>query len=185
VDRLTNPVWYSLNLLQKNIMPSKKISEENNTAPHFLTLTVKNWYYLFDRHNRWDILLDSLCYCQKQKELKIFHWVFMLNHVHLIVQSDNLSGFLCDFKKFTSKRLKENIIATEPNVLELFLDEEGNYSFWQKTNMPIALETEKVFHQKANYIEHNPVRKGYVDEPEHWKYSSAHKMKLLHLDCFH
>jgi putative transposase len=48
-------------------MPSKKISEENNTAPHFLTLTVKNWYYLFDRHNRWDILLDSLCYCQKTK----------------------------------------------------------------------------------------------------------------------
>jgi putative transposase len=71
----------------------KKISEEKNTAPHFLTLTVKNWYYLFDRHNRWDILLDSLCYCQKQKGLKIFHWVFMLNHIHLIVQSDNLSGF--------------------------------------------------------------------------------------------
>jgi putative transposase len=27
--------------------------------------------------------------------------------------------------------------------------------------------------QKIEYIHHNPVRCGYVDEPEHWRYSSA------------
>jgi len=27
--------------------------------------------------------------------------------------------------------------------------------------------------QKPDYIHHNPVKRGYVDQPEHWRYSSA------------
>jgi hypothetical protein len=27
--------------------------------------------------------------------------------------------------------------------------------------------------QKVEYIHQNPVRRGYADEPEHWRYSSA------------
>jgi hypothetical protein len=27
--------------------------------------------------------------------------------------------------------------------------------------------------QKVAYIHHNPVRRGYVDQAEHWRYSSA------------
>ena len=27
--------------------------------------------------------------------------------------------------------------------------------------------------QKLDYIHHNPVKRGYVDQPEHWRYSSA------------
>ncbi|MEJ2304415.1 MAG: hypothetical protein P8Y14_23050 [Anaerolineales bacterium] len=30
-----------------------------------------------------------------------------------------------------------------------------------------------MMHQKIEYIHHNPVRRGYVDESEHWRYSSA------------
>ena len=39
--------------------------------------------------------------------------------------------------------------------------------------MPIWLETEKVYQQKAYYIEGNPERKEYVSSPESWIYSSA------------
>jgi len=31
---------------------------------------------------------------------------------------------------------------------------------------------EKLF-QKIEYIHHNPVRKGFVEDPENWTYSSA------------
>ena len=27
--------------------------------------------------------------------------------------------------------------------------------------------------QKINYIHYNPVKRGYVDEAKHWRYSSA------------
>ena len=32
--------------------------------------------------------------------------------------------------------------------------------------------------QKIEYIHDNPVRRGYVDAPEHWRYSSARNYVL-------
>ena len=91
-------------------------------------------------------------------------------------------GFVRDFKTFTSKELKKNIVETEPNILKLF-EENGSYQFWQKTNMPESISNEEFYREKANYIEQNPVRKGYVRSAEHWVYSSANKDEcLLELD---
>lgn len=91
-------------------MPSIRINKGLRDGVYFLTFTGKRWYYLFDRHNRWDILLDSLKYCQENKGLIIYNWVLMLNHIHLIAKSDDIIGFVRDFKTFTSKELKRNII---------------------------------------------------------------------------
>lgn len=155
-----------------NHMPSIRVSQANNNGIYFLTMTVLNWYYLFDRHNRWNILADSLMWCIDNKNLKVFAYVFMLNHIHLIVDSTDIAGFIRDFKKFTSKQIKQNLVNTEPQVLSLF--EVGtSYQFWQKTNMPLLIETEKFLVQKINYIHNNPVRKHYVEKPEYWYWSSA------------
>ncbi|MDO8142373.1 MAG: hypothetical protein Q6358_12815 [Candidatus Brocadiales bacterium] len=82
-------------------MPSVRISKEFTSGIYYLTFTVKNWYYLFDRHNRFEILADSLKYCQKHKGLKLYAYVFMLNHIHLIAASPDMIAFVRDFKKFT------------------------------------------------------------------------------------
>lgn len=102
----------------------------------------------------------------------------MLNHIHLIVKSADVIGFVRDFKTFTSKELKNNIVTTEPNILKLF-EENGKYQFWQKTNMPKLIAKEEFYITKAIYIEQNPVRKGYVREPQDWVYSSANKEESL------
>lgn len=154
-------------------MPSIRIERELNNEMYFITFTVHNWYYVFDRHERFGVLADSLRYCQKHKDLKIYAYVFMINHLHLIVQSEDVSGFVRDFKRFTSREIMKNIIATEPDVAELFARKNNYYEFWKKTNMPILIETDTFFHQKLDYIHDNPVRKDYVSEPEHWFYSSA------------
>jgi len=39
-------------------MPSVRISKEFTSGIYYLTFTVKNWYYLFDRHNRFEILAN-------------------------------------------------------------------------------------------------------------------------------
>ena len=44
---------------------------------------------------------------------------------------------------------------------------------WQDGFHPIAIETVKFFQQKLNYLQENPVRKGFVEKPEHRMYSSA------------
>jgi REP element-mobilizing transposase RayT len=154
-------------------MPSRRISEELNTGIYFLTMTVYRWYYLFDRHNRWELLAHSIRFCQKNKGLKLHAYVFMLNHIHLIVASDDVAGFVRDFKKFTSKQFKINLEQTEPQVLSLFIDSKGHYQFWMNTNAPKKIEQGEFYRQKIEYIHNNPVRKNYVVKPEHWLWSSA------------
>lgn len=44
---------------------------------------------------------------------------------------------------------------------------------WQHHNQPIELWSNEVIDQKVAYIHMNPVESGFVDEAEHWRYSSA------------
>jgi len=38
---------------------------------------------------------------------------------------------------------------------------------------PKLIQDEAMMMQKINYIHDNPVKRGYVDEAKHWRYSSA------------
>ncbi len=163
-------------------MPSIKINKNNPGGSFFLTLTVKNWFYVFDRHNRWEIIADSLEFCRKNKNLKIFSFVFMLNHIHLIVMSDDMISFVKSFKTFTSKEIHKNIIKNEPSVEKLFIDDKNVFSIWKSNNMPKIIESEKFLFQKMEYIHNNPVRKRYVNKPEDWYWSSANLCCKLKID---
>jgi putative transposase len=44
---------------------------------------------------------------------------------------------------------------------------------WQEGSHPQEIYDEKMLIQKIEYIHNNPVDRGYVDDPEHWRYSSA------------
>jgi putative transposase len=140
-------------------MPSIRVSLQFNQEMHFATLTIKDWQHILAKYKRWDILANSLQYCQKHKHLKIYAYVFMTNHIHLIIKSLDVSGFLRDFKKHTAYELMKNIKINEPELVRFFKNND-HYSIWEKTNMPKMIESEDFFLQKKNYIEENPVRKG-------------------------
>ncbi|WP_415228798.1 hypothetical protein [Psychromonas sp.] len=38
---------------------------------------------------------------------------------------------------------------------------------------PELIQNEAMMLQKIEYIHHNPVKRGYVDQAVHWRYSSA------------
>lgn len=163
-------------------MPKDRISTLCNNGCYFITPTIWNWYYIFDRHNRWQILADSIKYCQEHKNLEVYSYVFMLNHIHMIVKSPDVSGFLRDFKQFTSRMMIKNIAENEPNVLELFKIGDNNYRFWKDDNKPKLIEDKKFAMQKVNYIHNNPVKKGYVLAPEHWAWSSANPYSQIKIE---
>jgi putative transposase len=165
---------------KKNRKNMPRIHKSNNDKMFFVTLTIERWYYIFDRHHRWEILLEALKFYQRKSNLKIYSWVFMLNHIHLIFRSDDAIKFVNSFKSYTSKQLIENLHETESKVLELF-EKDGKYKIWQADNFPEIVVSEKFYLQKAKYIIENPVKKGYVNYPEDWKYSSASKIQLIEL----
>ena len=156
-------------------MPSIRINKNLCDQIYFVTFTVINWYYFFDRFERFKILEESFFYCQKNKRLKIYAFVFMSNHLHFIGSAENLSVVICDMKKYLSKKFKQNIKQNEPHLLKEF-KRNGKYRFWQKTNYPKLITSENFFQQKVDYIHNNPVKKIYVSRPEDWRWSSANKM---------
>jgi REP element-mobilizing transposase RayT len=163
-------------------MPSIRIPKDAALGFYFLTFTVRNWYYIFDRHNRFDILASALRHCKDKKGLGLHAYVIMLNHMHIVVSSRDTIGFVRDFKSHTSKVLLRNITATEPDVLKLFEVEGGGYELWARTNMPKAIENERYLLEKVEYVHNNPVRKGYVVRPEHWVWSSANPSSEVPVD---
>ena len=50
---------------------------------------------------------------------------------------------------------------------------ERAYQFWQEGVHPELIQNDAMMRQKIEYIHQNPVERGYVDRPEHWRYSSA------------
>jgi putative transposase len=49
----------------------------------------------------------------------------------------------------------------------------SEYQVWQEGSQPKQIQTDEMMRQKLEYIHNNPVKRGYVDNPLHWRYSSA------------
>ena len=159
---------------------------ENQNSLHFLTMTTVGWIDIFSRKCYRDMLIDSMKYCQKEQGLYIFAYVIMTNHIHCIwlTPNGNLSNVVRDFKKYTSAMIIKKIIdengESRSDWLKIVMDyhakfnhNNSNYQLWQNGNHAIELESPQFINQKLNYIHLNPVRAAFVNEPEHYIYSSA------------
>ena len=163
-------------------MPTLRTSKTLPNAIYFCTLTVIEWIDIFTNASYFNILAESLCFCVGNKGLKLYGYVFMTNHIHLIFSTERghaAEAFLRDFKKWTTKSIVGQL-ENEPrryikNLLSttIFKKRTNAMQIWQSSNFPEMIESEQFFLQKLNYIHMNPVRKGYVARVEDWEYSSA------------
>ncbi len=154
---------------------------------YFLTTTVVNWIDIFTRDRYRTIVLDSLSHCVQHKHLTLHAWVLMSNHLHWIASAPedvNLSDVVRDFKKFTSYAIVQSILndggeSRRDWMMNLFgfagtrNTSNTRYQVWQNGSHAEALFSPKVFKQKLDYLHANPVRAGWVDRPEDYRYSSA------------
>jgi len=146
---------------------------------YFITCTVHQWVDVFTRSEYVEILLESLRYCQREKGLKVYAWVVMSNHIHLIVSSDGerLSDIIRDFKKFTSskiyKAIEQNERESRRSWLTWLLNKDGRIWFWEAGYHGEEIFSEGFCNSKVDYIHMNPVRAGIVEKEEEYIYSSC------------
>ena len=153
---------------------------------YFVTLTVVDWIDIFTRRIYSDLIIENLTYCQQNKNLNIYAYVIMTNHIHVVanVEEGSLSDVLRDFKTYTSKELVK-LISDNPSesrrdwMLNAF-EKAGRYNplnihhqLWQNGNYPVLLYTPEVIDQKIDYIHENPVKAGFVGSAHEYWYSSA------------
>jgi putative transposase len=154
---------------------------------YFCTDVIVGWQYVFTSPEFFEAIIDSLKYCQAEKHLLLHAYVIMPNHMHTIISASegNPSSIMRDFKCYTSKRISELLNeSSNDRLLGYFRtvarnEKRGNnYKIWQSGSHPVMIDSGEFFDQKLDYIHNNPVAKGYVDLPEHWKFSSARNYLL-------
>jgi len=149
---------------------------------YYVTFTIIDWLPLFIDSEPTQIIVDSLQFCIREKGLRINAYVIMPNHMHMIAfdrkfDNERLQQTLTDFRKFTGRKLADhvdnNLSASLAEAIRRIELEDRERRVWQSGWHAEGLAGENFWKQKMNYIHENPVRKGYVRLPEHWRYSSA------------
>ena len=106
--------------------------------------------------------LEIIGDCKKRFSFKLYHYVLLNNHIHLLLQIGE-KGSVSEILKYIN-----GVYAGWYNRAN---NRKGH--FWQDRFGSKTVEAENYFLRCAIYIELNPVRAGLVKRPSDWKYSSA------------
>ena len=149
---------------------------------YYVTFTVVEWLPVFINEAACKVITDSLNFCIKNKSLGVSAYVIMPTHTHAVLfevefNTERLKHTLDDLRKFTGRQLLDYSMKHLPRCFtEVFhknagLDRERR--FWQPTQHPVGISSEKFWKQKLGYLHYNPCRKGLVLRPEDWRFPSA------------
>ncbi len=148
--------------------------------PYFMTCTIVGWLPVFTRPEAVDVVFDSWRYLQREREFRLFGYVILENHLHLIASAPELSAVMQSFKSYTARRILDllerhsaKVLLRQLRALKLRHKTESHYQVWQEGSKPKQIRNEDMMRQKLEYIHANPVKRGYVDDAVDWRYSSA------------
>lgn len=165
---------------------SSKYKIRDQSKVYFVTFTVVQWVDVFTRRHYKDLVLDSIRFCVQNKGLELYAYCLMTNHLHMLVgtEKEPIEYIMRDMKRHTSKYLYELIEndAEESRTKWMcwIFQRAGQqnpannaHQLWQQGFHPIQINNTQMLSQKLDYIHYNPVEAGFVDEPQHYLYSSA------------
>jgi len=146
--------------------------------PEFYTATILEWKHLLKPDKYKDTVIETLRFLVTGERMRLFGFVIMSNHLHLIWQP--LGQYLPkeiqhSFMTHTGQQIKLDLEKNHPAVLSRFKvnAKDRQYQFWERNSLGIELYTHAVFIQKLDYVHYNPVKAGRCQLPEEYHYSSA------------
>ena len=152
----------------------------------FYTATILEWQKLLKPTKYKQIIIDSFAYLVKEGRVKIYGFVIMDNHIHLIWQGTDMYSLKhtqLSFMKYTAQQIKFDLEKNHPKVLSRFYVEakDRKFQFWERNALAIDIMSHNVFVQKLNYIHFNPVRANLCEQELEYEFSSAkHYQELEH-----
>ena len=94
--------------------------------PQFFTASIKGWYKLLEHDQYKGIVVNSLRFLVEDKRIKLYAFVIMSDHIHLIWQMQPLMNpqhVQRNFLKYTAQRIKHDLRKNHPNLLLHFITE--------------------------------------------------------------
>lgn len=108
-----------------------------------------------------DMFLESLEAMRQRYGFRVYGYVVMPEHAHLLVSEPEVE-----------------VLATAIKALKISVarrrmrQENGDPTFWQKRYYDHNVRNSESFVEKLRYIHRNPVKRGLVEQPRDWKWSS-------------
>lgn len=129
-------------------------------------------YHILTRgNNRQDVFKDEKDYkkyleiLKKYKDkykFKLYHYVFMTNHIHLVIEPKEEGGSLAEIMKGINLSYAQ------------YYKRRYNYTghFWQDRYKSIIISKDNYLLACGSYVELNPVRARIVEDPKEYTWSS-------------
>jgi len=154
--------------------------------PYFMTCTIVGWLPVFTRPETVEFVYSSWKFLAEKADFKLYGYVILENHLHLIASSPELANAMKRFKMFTARQIVDHLESRGAQTLlrQLYAHKrhhktESDYQVWEEGYLPKQIISDEMMVQKLEYIHNNPVKRGYVDDPIHWRYSSARNYARL------
>ena len=120
-----------------------------------------------------ELLRESFRVSKIQYTYSIDGIVIMPDHLHMIITpkyEGDYPHIIRTIKQYFSKHCPKHYYQ---HLSQSYSREKKGYSLvWQKRYFEHTIRNEKDLYEKMQYMYHNPIKHGYVDEPEMWKHSS-------------
>ena len=139
-------------------MGRRKRSLIKGPSLFFVTFSTHEKTDVFNSDDLLEIVENTLFEIVKLSGYTLLGYVIMPNHLHLMIGVRNdgkaLSKFIFSLKGIVRKRIC------------------GDKILWQKRFDDLVISAEKQFKVKLDYIHNNPVKRGLVESPAEWRFSS-------------
>jgi REP element-mobilizing transposase RayT len=147
---------------------------------YFFTATILNWMTLLDTEERKMIITDSLRFLVSDKRVKVYGFVIMPNHFHVlwsVNKTYTLEAIQRDMLKFTAQKLKFNLLDANDTRLEKLRSTQADrvFQIWERRPKWKEMMNREMTTQKLNYIHANPLQGKWslADTAIDYRFSSA------------
>lgn len=153
-----------------------KILDEN--YPYFITSSIVTKVPLLIEYS--SIVMQGLQFLIQERNITIYSFVIMPDHIHFIAEGKDLGKHISSFKSFTARQII-NTLEAENKIYELGVLEKAKlvhkidrkYQVWTEGFHPKQIDTDQMMIQKIEYIHHNPVKAELVTDELACVHSSA------------
>jgi REP element-mobilizing transposase RayT len=118
-----------------------------------------------------EVVIGALRWSRDQGRLRLLGYVVMDDHFHfllMLVPGYPLERLLSSLKGFTSKEINREAGRTG--------------EFWQEGYHDHAIRDAADFEHHLRYMHNNPVRRGLVERPEDYAWSTAHPSRASDIE---
>lgn len=163
--------------------PPRRHRRNDNDAGHAheLTFSCYQRYTFLAKDRVCELLIDAIQHARQALDFDLWAWVFMPDHVHLIIRPRNPSYDIATIRRLIKEPVARNALRWlsehDPDWLPKLTRLRGSRTerlLWQSGGgYDRNIIEPHTLLQMINYLHENPVRKGFVVRARDWRWSSA------------